>query len=254
MTRLLTIRNALIASILLAVIGFAFLRGSFADRRSLVASAIQFVPPPPPDLGEPSGRPEGGGSRGCDAIALVPQTTVGQWGQTTEAHPTFWFRLAVGRNLTSGDRLAFKLMDETNQVVYQSEFAAPAVAPGVVKFALPNSTPALQVNQLYRWEFSIRCDAATIEDIPGLVQGSIQRVELSEAIANTLTTPTAPLDRAKLYASQGIWYDAMTTLGNELQPSNSPNPEIQTAWNRLLVQINLSNLESVPLVSCCSTR
>jgi Domain of Unknown Function (DUF928) len=238
------------ASAIIAFLGLTTMRDNFFSSNSSVAS-IQFVPPPPPDLGEPGGRPEGGGSRGCQAIALAPQTTIGHWGQTTAERPTFWFRLATARDLSSNDRLAFILRDESNKILYQTEFAPPNSPPGIVKFTLPNTAAPLKTQTSYRWEFSIGCDAATVEDRPSTVVGRIQRVELNPTIASQIAAAT-PLEQAKLYASNGIWYDAVTVLGNELQSQATPDPSIASAWKRILEQVNLEDLGSVPLTSCCS--
>jgi Domain of Unknown Function (DUF928) len=251
MNRRLQPRLILIASAIIAFIGLTTMRDNFLSPNASVAS-IRFVPPPPPDLGEPGGRPEGGGSRGCQSIALVPQTAIGHWGQTTAERPTFWFRLATARNLSSNDRLRFVLRDEAKQVVYQTEFAVPNIAPGIIKLSLPNTVAPLKTQALYRWEFSLGCDAATVEDRPSTVVGTIQRVALTPAIASQIAATTTPLEQAKLYASQGMWYDAVTLLGNELQPQTSPDPAIASAWKSLLEQVNLTALEAVPFTPCCS--
>lgn len=212
------------------------------------ASPILFTPPPPPYVGEPSGRGQGGGTRSpdCDryeeVTALVPIVQVGErsihWGLTTLAQPTVW--VSAPNGLAEGTPIEFVMRNDSGQIVDRSVQVTVAVAPGSVSF-----TPAapLQIGETYRWIVSITCDAA-MPDVPVRVEGYIQRVA---APATLEAAPVDPLQQAVIYASVGIWYDALAVLGD--RPDRSPM--IAAAWSSLLEQINLDQLPNTPIGSCC---
>jgi hypothetical protein len=217
------------------------------------SASINFnPPPPPPSRGEPTGRPQGGGSRGCEPIALVPLTkstnNASNWGLTVAEHPTFWFSLP--RNLTAKDAIAFVLRDESGKEVYKNMLKSSEIKQGIVSFALPKKVPPLQLNKSYNWSFQIFCDFATVEDKPGTVQGRIQRVPISAKLSAELANAKTPLSQASVYAKNGIWFDALTILGDNM--GSKKQKAIATAWNDLLRQVNLGKVASLPIVPCCT--
>ncbi len=216
------------------------------------STSINFKPPPPPtSRGEPTGRGQGGGSRGCEPTALVPLTkfTNGEsnWGLTVAERPTFWFSLP--RNLTTKDAIAFVLRDELGKEVYKSMLKSSEIPQGIVSFALPKKVP-LQIGKSYGWSFSIYCDFETVEDKPGTVQGSIQRVPISAMLTRQLASAKTPVSQASIYAQNGIWFDALTTLGVNM--GSKKENAIADAWNDLLRQVNLEKVASFPVLPCCN--
>ncbi|NJR52564.1 MAG: DUF928 domain-containing protein [Leptolyngbyaceae cyanobacterium CSU_1_3] len=182
---------------------------------------IRFVPPTPPDPGEPGGRGQGGGSRGecrpySDISPLVPQSN---WGRTTIDRPTLWFHAPQG--LASGVAIEWVLRDDANQPLYKTTFRTPKTSPGVVSLSLPATAPPLRVSQTYRWTVFIYCNPEE-PDQPVTLRGRIQRVAPSAKLQAQLATSTDALERATLYASDGIWHDALTTLGLQLRSQQTP--------------------------------
>ncbi len=217
---------------------------------------IQYTPPPPPYVGEPSGRGRGGGTRGpeCDRYAgvtpLVPLVQVGDrsihWGLTTETHPTIW--LAIPNGLVEGTPIELAIYDSQDQIIYRSMQQAKTTSAGSVSIIPTATAPPLSTDQVYRWTVSIFCDVE-LPDVPLQVAGYVQRVVPPMALADSLRD-VDPLQRAALYAEAGIWYDALATLGHHYQ--QNPNPAIATAWTTLLQQANLDQVPNTPFGSCCS--
>ena len=217
---------------------------------------IHFVPPPPPSIGEPSGRDRGAGSRGptCQryqqVTALVPSITTTQsiaWGRTTEAHPTLWFNAPQG--LAANLPIEFVLQDETGQYRYKEDVQTSETPAGVFSLSLPAAADALQVGKTYQWSVFIYCDPDAI-DLPVAVKGSLERIALPAELQNQLDSTQDILERASLYAENGIWYDALTTLGKRIRQSD--DSAITSAWADLLNQANLSGLDSGKvIVPCC---
>jgi hypothetical protein len=206
-------------------------------------------PPPPPNLGDPGGRGQGGGSRGdCKAYegmkALLPGSQTA--GLTTQERPTFWLNLPKG--LADQVPLEMSLQTAQGKPLFKKIWNATPTPAGIVHIPLPQDAPALQVNQRYRWSISIYCDAET-PDTPVTVRGTIARTTLSPTVNLENFTQLSAIEKASLYAEQGIWYDALTTLGLERQTAT--HPALLRAWDTLLQQAELQPMIAIPLQPCC---
>jgi Domain of Unknown Function (DUF928) len=221
------------------------------------ASKIRYSNPKPPNPGAPRGRGRGGGSRGpckqyASLAALVPETQSGTkkfiWGQSASPNPKFWFY--IPEKLTGKLPVEFVLQDEADNYIYRTKFN-PQESAGVISLTV-QPTAALQPGKSYNWTFSIYCDP----DKPSssvFVRGSVTQVALN-AIALQQLQKIKPLERAAFYANNGMWYDALTTLGEEIQNSKVRVPFVISAWTDLLKQTNLSNLAAMPVVRCCQNK
>jgi len=219
-------------------------------------SLLRFTqpPPPPPDGDAPTGRPRGGASRGqCPDVkipltALVPVTEAGAkknitqvWGLTVDERPTFWFYYPYPNGSVS--EVEFSLQDSQQNDVYRSAIAPPPT-PGVIGVRLPASAPALAVDKSYRWYFKIYCEARPAP--PVFVNGVIQRVNPNPTLSQQLKTAT-PQQQVGLYAANGIWFNALTTLA-ELRLSKPQDPKLTADWTSLLQSVGLGDVAAQPLV------
>ncbi|OKH53356.1 hypothetical protein NIES2101_10890 [Calothrix sp. HK-06] len=220
-------------------------------------TSIRYSAPKPPNPGAPRGRGRGGGSRGpckqyASLAALVPETQGTQkfiWGQSASQNPKFWFY--VPEKLTSKLPVEFVLQDEADNYIYKTKFTPQAPA-GVVSVTV-KPTVALQPGKSYNWTFSIYCDP----DKPSssvFVRGSVTQVALNATQKQQLQKLQAPIQRAAFYANNGMWHDALTTLGEQIQNSKRREPEVISAWTELLTQTNFSNLATAPIVPCCQNK
>jgi hypothetical protein len=202
-----------------------------------VRPRIRWQPPPmPPNLGDPAGRGQGGGSRGpCrkyDKVsALLPAS---QWGLTTLEYPTVWLNLPKG--MAAQVPVEFVLENNQGKVLFKEIADAAQTPAGINPFPLPTRAPALQVNQQYRWSIAIYCDAEA-PDKPVVIRGKIGRSALSSLAETRLSQSLDAIDRASIYAEQGFWYDALTTLGMERRSAGGR--AVAIAWKDLLNQVNL---------------
>ncbi|NJK47021.1 DUF928 domain-containing protein [Candidatus Gracilibacteria bacterium] len=83
-----------------------------------------------------------------------------------------------------------------------------------------------------------------------MVEGSVERVELNATLKSQLKAANSARDRVAIYASHGIWYDALTELG-ELYRTNPQNRKVQEDWADLLHSVGLGAIARVPIVDCC---
>ncbi|NJO43540.1 MAG: DUF928 domain-containing protein [Cyanobacteria bacterium RU_5_0] len=235
-----------------------------------------FDPPSPPDLGSPPGRQRGGASRdgvtlseassdnpiSCPSVAhpltaLAPAfelpdanqdgTSDGEsvWGYTTETHPTLWFY--TPHILTPERAAEFVLLDNEGNEVYRTTLVEPEMSAGIVQVSLPE-TVALEENKMYEWYFLVNCDAGN----PMYTRGGIQRVALDANLTNQIQQASLA-EQAALYASNGIWYDALTIL-MELRLANPTDRTIATNLLTFLESARLQEMAEMPIGSCCSVE
>lgn len=222
----------------------------------------QFIPPPPPGTGSPSGRSRGGGSRGdgggCQVGATPPLTalvptefrpaTVGGYESvltlTTASHPVFWFYLPYA--LDGSIPVEYVLLNEQDDLVYQTRFNPTLATAGLLRVATPESVPALVPEQRYHWYFLIYCDPQTPTYVEGWVEGTQLGADQQAALAEA-----NPRQRGAIYAAAGIWQDALDQLAI-LRQRNPDDPDLQTDWQTLLNSADLGDLTTAPLLDCCT--
>ncbi|MCA1994559.1 MAG: DUF928 domain-containing protein [Coleofasciculus sp. S288] len=199
--------------------------------------------------GRPSQR-EGGASRGeCQVkgkpplLALVPDTNVAL---TVAESPTFWFY--VPYTLTPEHSVELVLKDDQDNYRYKTKFPGRGTPPGVVNLRLP-STVSLDTDKNYSWHFLVYCDSQKPSRYV-YVNGWIRRVERPNL--KSQIEPATPQERYILYASEGLWYDAITTLAKTRQ-AYPQDDQLKEDWVTLLQSIGWGNLASEPIVPCCSS-
>jgi hypothetical protein len=201
----------------------------------------------PPPLGAPGDMSNAGSRTNCPAAAtpftaLSPATT--NWGETLDSHPTFWLYLPY----VSG-QVRLTLTDEiTEDVVYQTTFQATD-GPGIGQFSMPDTAPSLEVDRLYRWQFSLTCPSG---DEAGRVDGIIVRRSPAPPFTAQLQT-ASPQERVALYAAQGLWYNALDAIA-DLHQAYPQNPALEANWSSLLQSpgVELGILAPEPLINCCT--
>jgi hypothetical protein len=208
------------------------------------ATHIKFEPP---TLGNaPGGRSRGGASRGeCPAAtlpltAIVPTVNNTVGGLTTVDHPSFWFYVPYALN---SDRSAeFILLDDQNKYVYQTTLMnSESDAVGITRVTLP-ATITLEKDRLYQWVFIVNCEI----DNPIFTRGSIRKVTIDPSLSSKIKQ-AEDLEKARLYAENGIWFDALTTLA-ELKIAKATDGAIATEWQSLLQSVDLADIADSPFV------
>lgn len=151
------------------------------------------------------------------------------WGKTTAERPTLWFY--VPYVLKDGMDVEFLLEDSNGKSLVERPIPVQLPeAPGIIRVNFPASVP-LQVDQFYRWTLNVKCDN------PGMsVYGWIQRVDLSSSAKQQLAAAQG-LQKAAVYAENGIWFDALTALAD-----NRSGASFTENWTDLLRQIGLENI------------
>lgn len=218
------------------------------------SSKIRFLPRANEDLnagtrGSPDA-PDGTGTRGECIMTDLPMKALVGYGDlnlTVSDRPTFWVYVPyTPEQVTSGK---FSLQDG-EKTVYTTSFTLPKT-PGVVSISLPSTVPALDVGKKYRWFLTINCPqtSSSEEPTPAYVTGIVEKISLPTELENLLDTTTNPLEKIRLYASNGIWYETLTEFA-KLRLSDPQNTELANFWMNLLEseEVNLDEFGQEPIV------
>lgn len=210
---------------------------------------LKFKLPPPPQRAI-VGHRSAAASRciDCPALsapltAIVPIYPAGVWGLTAQTHPTFWFYLPYQPEEIVD--LSFTIQaesDPTNpQIIYQNLTLKPIANSRLISVTLPSSIAPLVANQPHHWFLKLNTQQ-TIGKRPIFVDGWVQRAVLAPDIIDRIQQ-SPPIDRAFIYAEQGLLYDAVAIMARQrvVKPQDL---EISQAWQDLLNAIGLGKLIS----------
>jgi hypothetical protein len=226
---------------------------------------IEFNPPPlasANDEGEAEGRPPNrisGGSRGScyrQIVALVPSPKDvalapgecptqldSSLALTISPKPTFWFYVPAKDNkLLFGEFILYK----GDRSVYREKVSLSGT-PGIISFQ-PNEP--LENNTEYRWSFAVVLNPQNPSQNP-TVSGQIKRIFPDANLNKLIKAASSQRERIAIYASNGIWHEALTTLG-DLYRNNPQNNNLTADWSSLLSSVGLGAYATVPLSKCCA--
>lgn len=213
----------------------------------LPSLALQYNPP---NRGAPGYTRNAGSRTGpCGDLTAV-QPTQTNWGETLVERPTFGIYVAEPTT-----DLTFELKDERSQEILHRATFDHVAGPGISLYTLPDTAPALEPNQFYRWQVSLECEQFNSEHIQytgsKTAGGMIVRRLASDPLPTTLATATAD-EKPALLASHGLWYDAVHAL--LLQSLEHPETETWTdAWQTLIAHpmVQLNHLTEAVPIDCC---
>ncbi len=178
--------------------------------------------------------------------ALIPESNIGI---TVAEYPTFFFYIPKA-NLERVERVELAIVDKNNNLIYEKELSLKLKYPNrIVSIDLSNSPslPALKVGESYYWIFSVGFDEVDRSG-DAYVQGWIKRVSLDSTLQHKLDT-ALPQEKPAIYASNGIWFDALTSLA-KLRCSYPYEATFRSDWESLLQQVGLQEIAKKPLAQC----
>ena len=265
---------ALITAFLSSIAYLLPIKAQLTTSRS---SDINFTPPPPPPDRSAAGERGSAASRGCgngeeSLMALVPdyQQTINLdggetipvnkiWCLTTDEYPTFWFFVPYDKS--SITEMEFVIQDKSqnkSKTIYREILNKPE-KPGIISVSTKKAIEEpLQISNTkhqkkYHWflKLKVKCSPQQAAESKS-VDGWIERVNLNSQLAKRIEQAT-PLQKAALYAENGIWHNALTTLGEArfAKPKDAP---LLADWTSLLNSEQLDSLANYPLVNCCQAN
>jgi Domain of Unknown Function (DUF928) len=206
---------------------------------------IRWKPPTPPSsLGIPGNRAQGGGTRSerqlSGITALVPKLNRKvRWGRTISDRPTVWLNAPQG--LAPDLLIEIAVREQNGKLIAKQLFTTSSkISPGAISISFP-SAAVLEIDHNYQWSVALYSKERV--DRPFLVQGQIQRVAAPIAI----TTAKSSWESIQILAENGIWYDALTQLGDHLRQTK--DQETSVAWTALLKSAGISGSNQIQ--DCC---
>lgn len=186
----------------------------------------------PPSRGAPQRR-VGGASRGATATAPgVSVLAPDHLGYTLEEQPElYWF---ISR--PSPVRIELTLIDGKSPSPTKEVVLKGAESAGIHRFSLREHGVRLAPDTDYEWSVAIVPDADN-RSADVLSGGALRRVAPDAALAAKLQN-LAGTARAAALAEAGIWYDALATLGRQLE-AQPPDLAAKAARADLLDQAGL---------------
>lgn len=207
----------------------------------------------PPDRGAPESTSTGG-TRGGECLLLNQKLTLllpeNGGGLTISEYPTLYVYIP---SYEKAKEAIFFLTDADDQEIYEGIFQLPKRS-GIIQLKIPEKKlAALEVGQNYTWGVQISC-ISKIGDQSGdpIVEGIIKRIKPEESLSNKLAGVT-PLTLSTVYASEGIWYDALESIV-QLRSLNPENSQLIKDWQKLFNSAKSERRESfidAPLLECC---
>ncbi|MEH2111999.1 DUF928 domain-containing protein [Nostoc sp.] len=173
------------------------------------------------------------------------ETTITQvLGLTSVEQPSFWFYVPYKQS--SIQAIEFVLQTEQNKTIHRANISVPPI-PGIVRLQLQNTTTLLETNKLYHWFFKVTTTCKSNQSVAlNFVEGWVQRVNLDIALREQFKQ-LSPQQQAAIYAKNGIWYDALTTLA-EFHLKGSQDSGLTEDWKNLLKVIQLEEMAIEPLL------
>ena len=166
-------------------------------------------------------------------VILVPQNHVGQ---TTSGYPTFFWHLS-DRNLRTMV-FSLKKAGETKAIFTQE---VEVDKPGIVQMKMPKEQQELVVGQDYLWSVSFACklDGQKMKKI--VVEAGIRRVAPTAELTRQLNGATSPQQKARVYAQQGYWYNALEVLA----AASTADPNNKAVYEDILSLLDQVGLDRV---------
>lgn len=188
----------------------------------------------PPLRGAPPSRISGG-TRGAAGTPTLEVLAPNHAGLTTQAQPSlYWYVADAGEA-----RMEITLIDDRRDEPLLEIEVDPLTRAGVQGLSLAEHGIELEAGIEYRWFVALVADPEQrSNDV--VASGTIQYVETSAELEARLANSKAQ-ERPALYASEGIWYDAVTSL-SDLISADPDNKALYARRASLLEQVGLSKV------------
>ncbi|MEG4278220.1 DUF928 domain-containing protein [Microcoleus sp. MON1_C1] len=197
---------------------------------------IDYRPPTQP------GRPVRGGCASISQLGLTALMPTNKMGRTVSDYPTFFFYLPK----TEAESAEFILKDPSGKQIYKQDVTISNLS-GVIGVNIPanQNLPPLEVGNSYTWDFTVICDSQD-RSSDQIERGTVKRVEISADIRSKLEQAD-PRQKTVIYAENGIWQDALSTLAAARQ-ANPNDAELAADWESLLDAVTLGKIAKEPIV------
>jgi len=216
-----------------------------AEQEPAAAKQLKSVdaPPPaarrplvykPPRIGKPA-QTVGGGSRGSsDKVPVLFVVVPDHVGQTLSSQPSLFY--FIDQVPDPSIQIEFTLLDENGEEPLVVTQLPRPTSPGVHRIRLADADVELQKGAEYEWSIALILDPAQrSKDI--VATGWIDRVEGSQQL--TARLESGAYRPAALYAEEGLWYDALAAVSDEID-RNPDDAALRQQRADLMRQVGLT--------------
>jgi hypothetical protein len=179
----------------------------FAQSSLVMAQSLNFYPSYVPKNDTDNSSPQrrtASSSRGCEGqkaqLTIIAPENIAL---TAEAHPTFWIHLSdppahiVRISITH---------PKESKSIYERDFKIKKA--GFQRIDIPKSRPSLRSGETYILTVGILCNSLRLSE-SAYARVAFKKVDLTARIKKKLILATNKIQKAGIYASEGIWYDAV---------------------------------------------
>lgn len=200
-----------------------------APRSTNAPPALKFRPM---TMGSPSVRVTGGSRGTGDNTLLLDALVPDEVGLTTQEQPSlFWFQ-----SKPSKAKLELTVLQQKNAKPLMRFHLDHADKAGIHRVRLAEHGVKLKPGMEYQWVVALVNDPENrSKDL--VASGVIKRVEPSPELTAKLSKSN-PNMNAAAYADSGIWYDALTSISDEIA-ARPQDPSLRKARAELLRQVGL---------------
>ena len=175
-----------------------------------------------------------GGSRGSgDSSVTLDVLAPDQVGLTTQEQPSlFWYQ-----SKPANANFELTLLQENKPKPIVQVNIDKASKAGIQRLKLSDQNAKLAVGVEYQWVVALVNDADNrSKDL--VASGVIKRVEPSAELKQKITSST-PQSLPGVYAQEGIWYDALASLSDQIE-AHPQSKELRQSRADLLRQVGLN--------------
>lgn len=224
-------RNAILSMLVLA--GAALLLPAAEAQAQAAGAAAKAPVYTPPQRGAPQRR-VGGSSRGADdALPSVMLLVPDHVGLTVSETPALYWYLSKPTSV----RVEVTLIDEKGESPLIEYAIANANGPAVHRVDLTARKVLLKPGTEYQWSIAVVPNPnERSSDV--MAGGVLKRVAMPKAIEARRAAGATKEELARLYAAEGIWYDAIA-LYSELIEQHPGDKSLREQRAALLEQVGL---------------
>ena len=179
----------------------------------------------------------GGGSRGGEDLGVTLETLVPeQTALTTQAQPSlYWYQ-----SKTTDAECEVTLTQPKVAKPLLSLKTGKATPPGIHAIRLSKFNVELKPNVVYQWSVAVIVDPTSRSgDI--YARGVIKRIDPSPELAAKLAA-AADADKPAIYAENGIWYDALQSISDQIDKAPT-DQSLRDERASLLDQVKLKGAQ-----------
>jgi Domain of Unknown Function (DUF928) len=172
------------------------------------------------------------GSRGCERSSaqmtlLIPENRVLL---TASKHPTFLFFLSE----VPARPIRVSVVDPLNpETIFDRTLTIQKA--GIVAVIIPQTARSLENGKTYILTAGILCNPERMS-ASAYLRVSFEKIALNQEQQKKLERTSTPLERARFYNREGIWYDA---IASSYEAAQTGVPEAVSYFQSLNAQINL---------------